>query len=83
MISFKEGRVIENDGILDGFLVIDPITLVLKAINHIPSPCIESGSVKEPSVLITLQDPIYPGLEHPEVLLIPYNSTVFIGELLL
>lgn len=62
---------------------IDPSTLVMKAVDDVPSPSIKGGGVKEPNVLVPFNEPIYPGFKHPKVLLILKDNIVFLSELIL
>lgn len=70
VISFEKRRVVGDDGIFNVFMGINPSTLIMKAVNLVPSPSIKGGSVKEPIVLVPFHEPVYPGFEHLKVLLI-------------
>ncbi|PHU20349.1 Queuine tRNA-ribosyltransferase [Capsicum chinense] len=58
---------------------MDPNTMLLKGVDFVPPPSIESGGVEESSIHIPFHKLVYSEFKHSEVLLILENRATFSG----
>lgn len=84
MFSAEKILVEIDNMVLDVIRRVNPFPIIhFNSIDLIPSPSIESCSVEEFSISISISKPVDSGFESPEVLLMPENIAKLFGEIFL